>query len=83
MGLEKKTMAQHSIYFFQRKQYIENNNDIKYLLEFVCCIPQGYIFGPLRFLICDDNFYRPCKSKSVMFAEDTNLFTSNKSRKAI
>ena len=36
---------------FQRKQYIKNSNDIKYLLEIDCGVPQELILGPLLFLI--------------------------------
>ena len=32
-GVNEKTLAWLRSYLFQRKQYIENNNDIKYLLE--------------------------------------------------
>ena len=32
-GVNEKTLAWRQSYLFQRKQYIENSNDIKYLLE--------------------------------------------------
>ena len=50
-GAYEKTLTWLQSYLFQRKQYIENNNDIKYLLEIDYGVPQGSILGPLLFLI--------------------------------
>ena len=47
----KEALVWHRNYLFQRKQYIENANDIKYILETDCGVPQGFILGPLVFLI--------------------------------
>ena len=38
-----KTLTWLQSYLFQRKQYIENTSDIKYLLEIDCGVPQGSI----------------------------------------
>ena len=56
---------------------IENSNDIKYLLEIDCGVPQRSILGPLLFLIYVNEFYLACKLKNVMFADDINLFISD------
>ena len=64
-------------YLSRRKQYIENTNDIKYLLEIDCGVPHGSILGPLLFLIYVNNFYLASKFKNFMFADDTNLFISD------
>ena len=45
-GINEKTLAWLQSYLFQRKQYIENSNGIKYLLEIDCGVPQGSILGP-------------------------------------
>ena len=45
-GVNEKTLAWLRSYLFQRKQYIENSNDIKYLLEIDCGVLQGSILGP-------------------------------------
>ena len=40
-GVNEKSLAWLRSYLFQRKQYTENSNDIKYLLETDCGVPQG------------------------------------------
>ena len=67
-------MAWLQSYLSQGKQYIENTNDIKYLLKIDCGVPQGSILGPLLSLIYVNDFYLASKFKNVMFADDTNLF---------
>ena len=42
-GVNEKTLAWLQSYLFQRKHYIEDTNDIKYLLEIDCGVPQGSI----------------------------------------
>ena len=76
-GVSEKELTWLQIYFFQRKQYIENNNDIKYLLEIDCGVPQRYILGPLLFLIYVNDFYLASNFKNSIFADDTNLFLSD------
>ena len=77
-GFNKKTLAWLRSYLFQRKQYIENNNDIKYLLKIDCGVPQRFILGPLLFLIYVNDFYVSSKFKNAIFADGTNLLISNK-----
>ena len=64
-------------YLFQSKKYIESTNDIKYLLEIDCGVPQGSIFGALLFLMYVNDFYVASKLKNIMLADDTNLFISD------
>ena len=75
--VNEKTLTWLQSYLYQRKQYIENTNDIKYLLEIDCSVPQGSILGPLLFLIYVNDFYLASKLKNVMFADDTNLIISD------
>ena len=44
-GVNEKTLAWLRSYLFQRKQCIENSNNMKYLLETDCGVPQGSILG--------------------------------------
>ena len=69
-----------SCYLSNMKQFIGYNVGSKSnLLDIVCGVPQGFIFGPLLFLIYINDL--PLVSKlldSIMFADDTNLFFSGK-----
>ena len=68
-------------YLTNRKQSITYNNKKceSDFLTIKCGVPQGSILGPLLFLIYVNDL---CKASSeisaVMFADDTNLFLSNK-----
>ena len=42
-GVNEKTLAWLWSYLFQRKQYIENTNVIKYLLKTDCSVPKGVL----------------------------------------
>ena len=52
------------------------------LLDISCCVPQGSILGPLllyiNYLCLVSQFLKP-----IMFADDTNLFCSNKEIKPL
>ena len=49
-GVNETTLAWHRSYLFQRKQYIENSNDIKYLLKIDCGVPHGVYTWAITFL---------------------------------
>ena len=71
-------------YFSERKQYIEVEGQKKSFLNITCGVPQGSILGPLLFLLYINDL---CKASNIitpiMFADDTNLFYSNKNIKIL
>ena len=64
-GVNEKVLAWLQSYLFQRKQYIEDTNDINYLLEIECGVSWGSILGPLLFLVYVNDFYFASKLKNV------------------
>lgn len=66
-------------YLQNRYQYIDFQGTISDYLPISCGVPQGSILGPLLFLIYVNDL--PNSStilKSILFADDTNLFLSDR-----
>ena len=70
-------------YLSNRKQYISTDmGNTK--MESICCgVPQGSILGPLLFLIFVNDLSNATLLDPIMFADDTNLFYSNKDIKSL
>ena len=66
-------------YLTNRKQCVSYNNVISDVKDISCGVPQGSILGPLLFIIYINDIQN-CSNlfKYIMFADDTNLFVSNK-----
>ena len=67
-------------YLSERKQCTSYSDVGKTsMCSIICSIPQGSILGPLLFLIYVNDLHNASSVlKPVMFADDTNLFLSNK-----
>ena len=75
-GLKIKSLSGFTCYLSNRKQFIGYNvNSKSTLLDVVCGVPQGSIFGSLQFLFYISDLPQASKSLDpIMFADDTNLF---------
>ncbi len=66
-------------YLTNRKQYVEYNNSKSNLGKISIGVPQGSILGPLLFLIyVNDISCISEKISCILFADDTNIFTTGK-----
>ena len=69
-------------YLSDRKQFVSLNGYNSDLMSVICCVPQGSVQGPFLFLIYINDLHkviRYCKLRQ--FANDTDLFHTNKSVK--
>ena len=66
-------------YLFARKQYVEFGNAISSLENIACDIQHRSVLGPLLFIIYINDISNVSNIlKFVLFADDTNIFISNK-----
>ena len=65
-------------YFFNRMQFVQVDNECSTLRSITCGVPQGLILGPLFFLLYINDLSSVSKlGKTILFADDTNLFFSH------
>ena len=77
-GVRNNNLKWFKSYLSNRKQYIstdEGNTDMETVK---CGVPQGSILGPLLFFIFVNDLTKAKSILDPMFADDTNLFYSNK-----
>ena len=77
-GVRNNNLKWFSSYLFNRKQYITTDQGDTGMGTIKCGVPQGSILGPLLFLIFVNDFTQSTSLDPIMFADDTNLFYSNK-----
>ena len=66
-------------YLDNRRQYVCINDSNSDCLDVKCGVPQGSILGPALFILYVNDMCNVSKSlKSILFADDTNLFYSGK-----
>jgi len=78
-GIRGRALEWFSSYLHDRKQYvsIDGHDSIKYPIK--CGVPQGSVLGPLLFIIYTNDLPVNFRySKSILFADDTNIFKSSK-----
>ena len=74
-GIRGVALRYFSSYLENRKQYVSIDGLKSDLTTIVCGVPQGSILGPILFLLYINDLNSVSKIlKTIMFADDTNLF---------
>lgn len=65
-------------YLYEREQYVHVNDHNSTCKPIFLGVPQGSILGPLLFILYINDFgYSSTLFHKIIFADDTNLFTSH------
>ena len=71
-------------YLFNRQQFVSHDKAMSQPQAVTCGVPQGSILGPLLFLIFFNDFPECLENcKTIMFADDTVIYTAAKSSKEV
>jgi len=63
-------------YLLNRNQYVQYNNVSSLTQSISCGVPQGSVLGPLLFILYINDLEKSIKSKCIIFADDTTIYTS-------
>ena len=78
-GIKNNNLKWFESYLQPRQQYIKYDKQNTEMANIICGAPQGSILGPLLFLIYVNDLFKSTEILNpIMFADDTNLFFSNK-----
>ena len=82
-GIKGKTLKWLKSYLSERKQCMSYSDVGKAsMCSIIRGVPQGFILGPVIFLICVNDLHKASSIfKPAMFVDDANLFLSNKDKK--
>ena len=77
-GIQDITQSWFENYLSNRKQYVTYNGNKSKTEKFKCGVPQGSKLGSLLFLIHINDLSTVSEAcMSILFADDTNMFTGN------
>ena len=83
-GIRGTALKWFESYLSNREQYVTYNGISSSKQRIKCGVPQGSVLGPLLFLIYINDLCLVCKNTSaILFADDTNLFSSGKDLKTL
>ena len=82
-GVKNNNLKWFKSYLSNRKQFILTDQGNTEMKSIICGVPQGSILGPLLFLIFVNDLAQSTLLDPIMFADDTNLFFSNKNIKIL
>ena len=78
-GIRGSALKWFQSYLSDRCQYVTYNGQESSKKAINCGVPQGFILGPLLFIIYINDLSNVCNHMmSLLFADDTNLFVSGK-----
>ena len=83
-GISDTPLKLFKTYLIERTQHTAVNNNVSETFPINTGLPQGYVLGPLLFLIYINDLHNLIKHSDIHhFADDTNLLCASKSIKDI